>query len=399
MKLSDRVQAMQSSPIRKFNPIAAETKAQGVKIYHLNIGQPDIETPPVFLEAIKNFDQKVLAYAESPGLPELQDAIIDYFKRFNMSLERKNVLITSGGSEALTLVFLSLINPGDEVIVAEPYYTNYLTFIQAADGVVKPVTTYAEEGYKYAIRERLEKVVTSKTKMISLVNPGNPTGCVLSREDMQVICDFAKDHDLWILADEVYREFVYDGKEMTSFGQCKDVEDRVIIIDSVSKRFSACGARIGCIVCKNDDFMANVMKIAMGRLCCPTLEMVGATAMYKLDPSFFDAVRKEYEHRRDVSYAALKKIPGVVCEKPGGAFYITCKLPVENAEDLLLFLLKEFRDNGETVMYAPAEGFYATPGIGKNELRIAYILNADDMARGIELLGKGIEAYKAAGHK
>ena len=399
MKLSDRVQAMQNSPIRKFNPMAAEAKAQGTKIYHLNIGQPDIETPPVFLEAIKNFDQKVLAYAESPGLPELQDAIIDYFKRFEMNLERKNVLITSGGSEALTLVFLSLINPGDEVIVAEPYYTNYLTFIQAADGVVKPVTTYAEEGYKYAIRERLEKAVTDKTKMISLVNPGNPTGCILSREDMRVICDFAKDHDLWILADEVYREFAYDGREMTSFGQYPDVEDRVIIIDSVSKRFSACGARIGCIVCKNDEFMANVMKIAMGRLCCPTLEMVGATAMYKLDPSFFDEVRKEYEHRRDVSYEALKKIPGVVCEKPGGAFYITCKLPVENAEDLLIFLLKEFRDNGETVMYAPAEGFYATPGIGKNELRIAYILNADDMARGIELLGKGIEAYKAAGHK
>ena len=375
MKLSDRVQAMQNSPIRKFNPMAAEAKAQGTKIYHLNIGQPDIETPPVFLEAIKNFDQKVLAYAESPGLPELQDAIIDYFKRFEMNLDRKNVLITSGGSEALTLVFLSLINPGDEVIVAEPYYTNYLTFIQAADGVVKPVTTYAEEGYKYAIRERLEKAVTDKTKMISLVNPGNPTGCILSRE------------------------FAYDGREMTSFGQYPDVEDRVIIIDSVSKRFSACGARIGCIVCKNDEFMANVMKIAMGRLCCPTLEMVGATAMYKLDPSFFDAVRKEYEHRRDVSYEALKKIPGVVCEKPGGAFYITCKLPVENAEDLLIFLLKEFRDNGETVMYAPAEGFYATPGIGKNELRIAYILNADDMARGIELLGKGIEAYKAAGHK
>lgn len=399
MKLSDRVQAMQNSPIRKFNPMAAEAKAQGTKIYHLNIGQPDIETPPVFMEAIRNFDQKVLAYAESSGLAELQDAIIDYFKRFDMSLERKHVLVTSGGSEALTLVFLSLINPGDEVIVAEPYYTNYHTFITAAEGVIKPVTTYAEEGYKYAIRERLEKVVTDKTKMISLVNPGNPTGCILSRDDMRVICDFAKEHDLWILADEVYREFAYDGREMTSFGQYPDVEDRVIIIDSVSKRFSACGARIGCLVCKNDDFMANVMKIAMGRLCCPTLEMVGATAMYKMDPSFFDGVRKEYEHRRDVSYEALKKIPGVVCEKPGGAFYITCKLPVENAEDLLVFLLKEFRDNGETVMYAPAEGFYATPGIGKNELRIAYILNADDMARGIELLGKGIEAYKAAGHK
>lgn len=399
MRVSDRVLAMQNSPIRKFNPIAAEVKAQGTKIYHLNIGQPDIETPSVFWEAVKGFDQKVLAYADSYGLPELQDAIIDYFKRFDMNLKRNHVLITNGGSEALTLVFLSLLNPGDEVIVAEPYYTNYLTFIQAADGVVKPVTTYAEEGYKYAIKERLEKVVTNKTKMISIVNPGNPTGCILSREDMKVICDFAKEHDLWILADEVYREFAYDGREMTSFGQYPDVEDRVIIIDSVSKRYSACGARVGCLVCKNEEYMAEVMKIAMGRLCVPTLDMVGATAMYKMDPSFFNEVKKEYEHRRDVTYDALKKIPGVVCEKPGGAFYIACKLPVENAEDLLMFLLKEFRDNNETVMYAPMEGFYATPGLGKNELRIAYILNADDMKRGVELLSKGIEAYKAAGHK
>ncbi len=399
MKLSDRVQAMQNSPIRKFNPMAAEAKAQGAKIYHLNIGQPDIVTPSVFMESIKGFDQKVLAYAESPGLPELQDSIIDYFKTFDMSLERKDILITSGGSEALTLTFLSLINPGDEVIVAEPYYTNYLTFIQAADGVIKPVTTYAEDGYKYAYMDRLEAVVTEKTKMISIVNPGNPTGCILSREDMRVICDFAKKHDLWILADEVYREFAYDGREMTSFGQYEDVADRVIIIDSISKRFSACGARIGCLISKNAELMANVMKIAMGRLCCPTLEMVGASALYKLDPAFFTEVRAEYEKRRNVSYEALKKIPGVVCEQPGGAFYITCKMPVENTEDLLVFLLKEFRENNETVMYAPAEGFYATPGLGKDELRIAYILNAEDMARGIELLGKGIEAYKAAGHK
>ena len=216
MRISDRVQAMQNSPIRKFNPMADAAEAAGVKIYHLNIGQPDIETPSVFWEAVKGFDQKVLAYAGSWGLPELQDAIVDYFKRFDMNLERNDVLITAGGSEALTLTFLSIINPGDEVIVAEPYYTNYLTFIQAADGVVKPVTTYAEEGYKYAIKERLEAVVTDKTKMISIVNPGNPTGCILSREDMRVIADFAKEHDLWILADEVYREFAYDGREMTS---------------------------------------------------------------------------------------------------------------------------------------------------------------------------------------
>lgn len=399
MRISDRVQAMQNSPIRKFNPMADAAKAEGVKIYHLNIGQPDIETPSVFWEAIKGFDTKVLEYAGSWGLPELQDAIVEYFKRFDMNLERNDVLITSGGSEALTLVFLSTINPGDEIIVPEPYYTNYLTFIQAADGVIKPITTYAEEGYKYAIKERLEAVVTDKTKMISIVNPGNPTGCILSREDMRVIADFAKEHDLWILADEVYREFAYDGREMTSFGQMADIEDRVIIIDSVSKRFSACGARIGCLVCKNKEYMAQVYKIAMGRLCVPTLDMVGATAMYKLPADFFVDVKAEYEHRRNTAYEALKKIPGVVCECPGGAFYITAKMPVESTEDLLLFLLNEFRDNNETVMYAPAEGFYATEGLGKNELRIAYILKAEDLARAIELLAKGIEAYKAKGGK
>ena len=399
MRISDRVQAMQNSPIRKFNPMADAAKAEGVKIYHLNIGQPDIETPPVFWEAVKGFDSKVLEYAGSWGLPSLQDAIVEYFKRFDMNLDRNDVLITSGGSEALTLVFLSIINPGDEIIVPEPYYTNYLTFIQAADGVIKPITTYAEEGYKYAIRERLEAVVTDKTKMISIVNPGNPTGCILSREDMRVIADFAKEHDLWILADEVYREFAYDGREMTSFGQLADIEDRVIIIDSVSKRFSACGARIGCLVCKNKEYMAQVYKIAMGRLCVPTLDMVGAEAMYKLPADFFVDVKAEYEHRRNVAFEALKKIPGVVCECPGGAFYITAKMPVESTEDLLLFLLNEFRDNNETVMYAPAEGFYATPGLGKNELRIAYILKAEDLARAIELLAKGIEAYKAKGGK
>lgn len=399
MRISDRVQAMQNSPIRKFNPMADAAKAEGVKIYHLNIGQPDIETPSVFWEAVKGFDSKVLEYAGSWGLPSLQDAIVEYFKRFDMNLDRNDVLITSGGSEALTLVFLSIINPGDEIIVPEPYYTNYLTFIQAADGVIKPITTYAEEGYKYAIRERLEAVVTDKTKMISIVNPGNPTGCILSREDMRVIADFAKEHDLWILADEVYREFAYDGREMTSFGQLADIEDRVIIIDSVSKRFSACGARIGCLVCKNKEYMAQVYKIAMGRLCVPTLDMVGAEAMYKLPADFFVDVKAEYEHRRNVAFEALKKIPGVVCECPGGAFYITAKMPVESTEDLLLFLLNEFRDNNETVMYAPAEGFYATPGLGKNELRIAYILKAEDLARAIELLAKGIEAYKAKGGK
>ena len=393
MRISDRVQAMQNSPIRKFNPMADAAEAAGVKIYHLNIGQPDIETPSVFWEAVKGFDQKVLAYAGSWGLPELQDAIVDYFKRFDMNLERNDVLITAGGSEALTLTFLSIINPGDEVIVAEPYYTNYLTFIQAADGVVKPVTTYAEEGYKYAIKERLEAVVTDKTKMISIVNPGNPTGCILSREDMRVIADFAKEHDLWILADEVYREFAYDGREMTSFGQLADIEDRVIIIDSVSKRFSACGARIGSIACKNEELMQNIMKLAQARLCCPTIDQIGAAALYNLDPSYFDDIKKEYEHRRNVSVEALNEIEGIKYGVPEGAFYITAQLPVDNAEDFLMFLLQEFDVNGETCMFAPAGGFFSTKGVGQSDMRIAYVLNAEDMKAGINIIKEGIKAY------
>lgn len=399
MKLSNKVEAMQFSPIRKFNPIAQKAKDAGKKVYHLNIGQPDVETPECFMDAIRNYENKVIAYAESGGITDLQDAVSDYFKTYGMNIGRENMIVTTGGSEALTMTFLSILNEGDEVLIAEPFYTNYHTFATSAGGKVVPITTKAEEGYHYATREQIEPLITEKTKAICCINPGNPTGTVLTKEEMKLIGDIAKEHDLWIIADEVYREFAYDGREMTSFGQIPDIEDRVIIIDSVSKRFSACGARIGCMVCKNKEYMAQVFKIAMGRLCVPTLDMVGATAMYKLPADFFNSVRAEYEHRRDVTFEALKKIPGVVCEKPGGAFYITCKLPVENTEDLLLFLLKEFRENNETVMYAPAEGFYATPGLGKNELRIAYILNADDMARGIELLGKGIEAYKAAGNK
>lgn len=393
MRISDRVQAMQNSPIRKFNPMADAAKAEGVKIYHLNIGQPDIETPPVFWEAVKGFDSKVLEYAGSWGLPSLQDAIVEYFKRFDMNLDRNDVLITSGGSEALTLVFLSIINPGDEIIVPEPYYTNYLTFIQAADGVIKPITTYAEEGYKYAIRERLEAVVTDKTKMISIVNPGNPTGCILSREDMRVIADFAKEHDLWILADEVYREFAYDGREMTSFGQLADIEDRVIIIDSVSKRFSACGARIGTVITRNKELQGHMMKIAQARLSVATLDQVASAALYSVDPSYFDEVRAEYKERRDTLYRKLMEIPGVVCKEPKGAFYVMAKLPVDDTEKFLVWLLTEFEDNKETVMYAPGGGFYATEGKGKDEVRFAYILKKEDLERAMDLLAMGIKKY------
>lgn len=399
MKLSQKVQEMQFSPIRKFNVYAIEAKAKGKKVYHLNIGQPDIKTPKAFMEAVRNFDSEVLAYAESGGLVQLQDAIANYFKRFGMNIERKDVLITNGGSEALSMIYTCLLDHGDEVLVPEPFYTNYQTFIASAGGKVVPITTNAEEGYRFAFADRIEKVITDKTRAISLVNPGNPTGTILTRDEMQVIADVAKKHDLWIIADEVYREFAYDGREMTSFGQLEDVKDRVIIVDSISKRFSACGARIGCIVSKNEELMSNAMKLAQGRLCCPTLDMIGATALYELDPSYFNDVKAEYESRRDAVYDEIMKIPGVVCHKPGGAFYMMVKLPVESSEDFLVWLLTEFDDNGETVMYAPIQGFYGTEGLGKDELRIAYVLNKGDLVRAAELMRIGLEKYKALGHK
>ncbi len=393
MKLSNKVEAMQFSPIRRFNPIAQKAKDAGKKVYHLNIGQPDVETPECFMDAIRNYQNKVIAYAESGGITDLQDAVSDYFKTYDMEIGRSDMIVTTGGSEALTMTFLALLNEGDEVLIAEPFYTNYHTFATSAGGKVVPITTKAEEGYHYAKREQIEPLITEKTKAICCINPGNPTGTVLTREEMELIGQIAKEHDLWIIADEVYREFAYDGRTAVSFGQVKDVQDRVIIIDSVSKRFSACGARIGLLISKNREFMTNVMKIAQGRLCVSTVDQIGAAALFRLPASYYDEVKAEYCGRRDVVYEELMKIPGVVCQKPGGAFYMTAKLPVDSVEDFLMFLLTEFDDNGETVMFAPAEGFYATPGLGKDEMRIAYVLNQADMRRGVELIRLGIEAY------
>ncbi|MDO4396087.1 MAG: pyridoxal phosphate-dependent aminotransferase [Clostridia bacterium] len=395
MKLSNKVESMQFSPIRKFNPIAQKAKDAGKKVYHLNIGQPDVETPQCFMDAIRDYQSKVIAYAESGGLTVLQDAVSEYFKNYGMDIERKNIIVTTGGSEALSMTFVSLLNEGDEILLAEPFYTNYRTFAAAAGGKVVPITTKAEDGYHYAKREQIEPLINERTKAICCINPGNPTGTVLTRDEMKLICEIAKEHDLWVIADEVYREFAYDGREATSFGQLDEYKDRVILIDSVSKRHSACGARIGLLISKNEEFMQSAMKIAQGRLCVSTVDQIGAAALFRLPLSYYDEVKAEYCGRRDVVYEELMKIPGVVCQKPGGAFYMTAKLPVDDVEDFLMFLLTEFDDNGETVMFAPAEGFYATPGLGKDEMRIAYVLNQDDMRRGVELIRLGIEAYNA----
>ncbi|MDO5490847.1 MAG: pyridoxal phosphate-dependent aminotransferase [Bacillota bacterium] len=394
MDVSKRVAAMQFSPIRRFNTYAFEAEAEGKKVYRLNIGQPDVETPECFMDAIRGFDKKVIAYAESGGVTDLVDAIIDYNKQYNMEFAREDILITNGGSEALTMIFTALLNPGEEAVIAEPFYTNYNTFCNQVNGTLVPITTRAEDGYAWANREMIERAITPKTKAICCISPGNPTGRVLTLDEMKLIGEIAREHDLWIISDEVYREFAYDGRDVTSFGMLEDIADRVVIVDSVSKRFSACGARVGCVMSKNRELMSGILKLAQGRLCCPTLEQVGAAALYRLDKAYYQEAKAEYEGRRNAAYEELIQIPGVICQKPGGAFYLTCKLPVEDAEDFLMFLLKEFDDKGETVMFAPAAGFYATPGLGKNEMRIAYVLNQESMRRGAELIRLGIEAYK-----
>lgn len=393
MNISKKMSEIQNSPIRRFNTLAIEAKKNGKKIYRLNIGQPDIETPECFFNAVKSFDRKVLEYSESGGETVLQDAISEYMKGYGMDFGRNDIMITNGGSEALNMVFTTILDPDDEVIIAEPFYSNYHTFVTAAGGHIRPVTTSAEEGYDYAKRDLIINAITDKTKAICCITPGNPTGRVLTLEDMKLIGEIAQEYDLWIIADEVYREFAYDGRKAASFGMLPEICDRVIIVDSVSKRFSACGARIGFIMSKNAEIMGAVMKLAQGRLCCATLDQIGAAALYGLGKDYYDSMKAEYEARRDAVYEELMKIPGIICRKPGGSFYIMAKLPVDNVENFLVYMLTEFDDNGETVMFSPAEGFYSTPGLGKDEIRIAYVLKKEDMKRGVELIRLGLESY------
>lgn len=399
MKFSNRVGSMQASPVRKLVPFATAAKKDGVKVYHLNIGQPDIKTPEGFMKSIRNFDESVLEYADSVGSDELVSAMIEYYKGYNINYEPGELLITNGGSEALLFAMMTLCNPGENILVPEPFYTNYNGFATCVDVQIRPITTKAEEGFHLPSKEKVLASLDENTRAILISNPGNPTGAIYTLEEMQMLAEVAIEKDLWIISDEVYREFVYDGLKYTSFGNLENVADRVIIVDSVSKRYSACGARIGSLASKNKEFIAQVLKLCQGRLCVPTLEMIGAAELYKTPASYLEEVNKEYCRRRDTLYEEIMKIPGVVCEKPTGAFYMVVKLPVENAEDFVIFMLKEFRHNGATTMATPAENFYATPGLGKDEVRLAYILNCDDLKASAECLRLGLEAYKAAGNK
>ena len=393
MKFSDKVQKCGLSPMRKFHPYAVAARAAGKKIYHLNIGQPDIVTPAVSFEALRNFSQPVLEYAESPGKPELIAAVKDYYGKLGVTFDEDDLLITTGGSEALQIVMNCILNEGDEVLVPEPFYPNYNTFVCSAGGTIRPVSTTAEEGYFYAERSRIEPLINERTKALLITHPGNPTGVVLSREEMRMLVDVAMEHDIFLICDEVYREFVYGGEELDTMARFTDASEHVVLIDSVSKRFSACGARVGMLISRNRELIGHALKYCQARLSVATLDQVAAAALYTVPDDYFAATREEYRRRRDTVVAGLEKIPGVVCKCPGGAFYLMAKLPVDSADAFQQWLLTDFEDNGETVMFAPGESFYATPGKGVDEVRIAYVLNEADLARSMELLAKGIEAY------
>ena len=393
MKFSSKALRCQQSPMRKFHPYAVAAAAAGKKIYHLNIGQPDIQTPPQLFEAVRSFHEATLAYAPSPGIPALIDAICSYYARIGVTLDAGNVLVTTGGSEALQIACNCILDDGDEIIIPEPFYPNYHTFITTAGASIHPLHTRPEEGYFFADRAKLEDCITPNTRAIMITNPGNPTGTCLTREEMKMILDVAVEHDLYLIADEVYREFAYETGELLSFLQFGYGYENLILIDSVSKRFSACGARIGCLISRNVEFMAQALKYCQARLSVATLDQVAAAALYSVGPEYFAAVREEYHRRRDTVVRKLHEIPGVVCECPKGAFYLMAALPVDDAEKFQQWLLEEFDDHGDTVMFAAGGPFYATPGKGLNEIRIAYVLKQEDLERAMDLLALGIQKY------
>ena len=393
MKLSSKMERCGLSPMRKFNPYADKVKERGIKIYHLNIGQPDVETPAPFFDALRNYADKVVSYAPSGGMPAYLDAVRGYFERIGVKLTRDEILATSGGSEALQMVFATILDDGDEVIIPEPFYPNYATSVTLAGASVHPIPTSVEEGYFYADRARVEACINEHTRAIFVTNPGNPTGTILTPDELKLMLDIAKEHDLFLICDEVYREFVYAGEPLLSALQFPGYEQNVVVIDSISKRFSACGARVGCVISHNAEFMGQAMKWCQCRLASATVDQIAAAALYHMDPGYFAAVRDEYRLRRDTMVRKLKEIPGVICDTPRGAFYVMCALPVDDADKFQMWLLNEFNDNGETVLFACGEPFYATPGRGVNEVRLAYTINAPDIARAIDILKIAIEKY------
>ena len=393
--ISHRGHEMPSSPIRKLTPLANEAKARGLKVYHLNIGQPDLPTPPSALEALKHVDRNVLEYSPSAGFLSLREKLADYYRKYRIELTPDDIIVTSGGSEAVLFAFLACLNPGDEIIVPEPAYANYMAFAVSAGAVIKSVPSSSETGFALPPVEEFEKLITDRTKAILICNPNNPTGYLYTRSEMNQIRDIVKKHDLYLFSDEVYREFIYTGSPYISACHLEGIEQNVVLIDSVSKRYSECGIRIGALVTKNAELRKTVMKFCQARLSPPLIGQLVAEASIEDTEEYSAEVYEEYVARRKCLVDGLNKIPGVYSPIPMGAFYTVAKLPVDDADKFCAWCLSDFSYEGETVMMAPASGFYSTPGLGKDEVRIAYVLKKEDLQRAIFLLEKALEAYNS----
>jgi len=391
--LSQRALDIPPSPIRKLLPFELEARSRGNHVYKLNIGQPDIPTPEGFFRALSTDLPKVLGYGPSQGLPEFQQAVAGYYQGIGIPFEAGEIMATVGGSEALFFAFLAVANPGDEIIVFEPFYTNYIGFAIYAGVKLVPYTTRAEDGFHLPARAELERLITPRTRAILVCSPNNPTGTVLTRAELEMVGDLAVEHDLFVISDEVYREFAYDGQVPTSMMAIEKAWDRIILCDSISKRFSACGARIGNLATKNAQVFLSVLRFGQARLCPATAEQMGAITLYTLGQDYYEKVRSEYQTRRDAIFEGLMTIPKVVCQKPAGAFYIMAQLPVDDGDRFAQWLLTDFSSGKETVMVAPGAGFYATPGAGKQEIRLAYVLESAQCRRAMELLREAVHQY------
>lgn len=392
-KISIKAEAMPASPIRKLVPYAEAAKKRGTTVYHLNIGQPDIETPEVALTAIKQMDRKVIEYSHSAGFESYRQKLSSSYINQGLPVNTEDILVTTGGSEALIFGFMTTCNPGDEVIIPEPFYANYNGFAVTAGLTVVPVTATIENGFALPPVEEIEKKITEKTKAIVICNPGNPTGYLYSKHELEQLRTIVKKYDLFLFADEVYREFCYDGNHPFSVMNLEGIENNVIMIDSVSKRYSMCGARIGALITKNKEVMAAALKFGQARLSPPTVDQIAAEAALETPHSYFDDVVSEYVERRNIMVDGLNSIPGVFCPKPSGAFYCVAQFPVDDAEKFCQWLLEEFNYKGQTVMMAPANGFYSTTGAGKNEARIAYVLNKESLKNAVECLKEALQVY------
>lgn len=384
---------MPASPIRKLTPFAEKAKQEGKKVYHLNIGQPDIETPEGMLNAVKNIDFKVWAYTASEGTLSYRKKLTEYYNKLNYNIAPENIIVTTGGSEAITIAMMTCLNPGDEVIIPEPFYANYNGFACQSDIVVKPILSYIDNGFALPAISEFEKLITDKTKAIIICNPNNPTGYLYSKAEMQALKELVLKYDLYLFSDEAYREFCYDGREFISPMHLNGIAENVIVMDTVSKRYSACGARLGCLITKNKEVLTAGLKFAQARLSPGLVEQIAGEAAVDTPDAYFEAVSKEYTHRRDVLVNALNQMDGVFCPNPGGAFYVVAKFPIDNADKFCQWMLESFSHENATVMMAPATGFYSTPGAGQNEVRMAYVLNADDLQNAMICLQEALKVY------